>query len=147
MNQVSDAYKKLKRRIASLEKTGDVDKATVDAWHDKFATEVGNDVNTAQGLTLLYDVIKSEANGATKRAVIADFDTVLSLNLLTEDTTETGAPEVDDELAATVEAKIAERAEAKKAKDFARADAIREELLAMGIAIKDTREGVVWERV
>ena len=42
--------------------------------------------------------------------------------------------------------KIAERAGAKKAKDFARADAIRDELLARGITIKDTREGVVWER-
>ena len=43
--------------------------------------------------------------------------------------------------------KIAERAGAKKAKDFAKADAIRDELLAKGVAIKDTREGVVWELV
>ena len=42
---------------------------------------------------------------------------------------------------------IAKRAEAKKAKDFSTADAIRQELLDKGIAIKDTREGVVWERV
>ena len=44
-------------------------------------------------------------------------------------------------------AKIAERAEAKKAKDFAKADAIRAELLEKGIQIKDTREGVVWEKI
>ena len=44
-------------------------------------------------------------------------------------------------------AKIEERKEAKKAKDFAKADAIRDELLAKGVAIKDTREGVVWELV
>ena len=52
-----------------------------------------------------------------------------------------------DELTAFVNAKIAERAEAKKAKDFAKADAIRAELLEKGIQIKDTREGVVWEKI
>ena len=46
-----------------------------------------------------------------------------------------------------MEEKIAERAAAKKAKDFAKADAIRDELKAKGILIKDTREGVVWEKV
>ena len=52
-----------------------------------------------------------------------------------------------DEDLTDVQEKIAERAEAKKAKDFARADALRDELLARGVAIKDTREGVVWELV
>ena len=54
---------------------------------------------------------------------------------------------VDAELEAFVLAKIEERAAAKKAKDFAAADAIRDELLAKGVAIKDTREGVKWELV
>ena len=54
---------------------------------------------------------------------------------------------VDKELEAFILAKIEERAAAKKEKDFAKADAIREELLSKGIVIKDTREGVVWERV
>ena len=44
-------------------------------------------------------------------------------------------------------ARIEERKEAKKAKDFARADAIRDELLEQGVALKDTREGVVWSLV
>ena len=54
---------------------------------------------------------------------------------------------VDSQLEAFINAKIAERAEAKKAKDFAKADAIRDELMARGVAIKDTREGVKWELV
>ena len=98
------------------------------------------------GITLLYDVLKSELNGATKRAVIADYDKVLSLNLLAGEEKST-APAADDELTSFVEQKIEERKEAKKNKDFARADAIRDELLAKGVAIKDTREGVVWELV
>lgn len=60
---------------------------------------------------------------------------------------ENAAPKADDELTAFVEAKIEERQAAKKEKDFAKADAIRDELLAKGVRIKDTREGVVWELV
>ena len=145
MNQVADTYKKLKKKIAAIPAEGEVDAAVLKEWHDKFATEVGNDVNTSMGITLLYDALKAEMNGATKRAVIDDFDYVLSLDLLKAE--EATAPAADDELTAFVEAKIEERKEAKKAKDFAKADAIRDELLAKGIAIKDTREGVVWERV
>ena len=143
LNQVADTYKKLKKRIAALSTEGDVDEAALKEWHDKFASEVGNDINTSMGITLVYDVLKSDMSDAAKRAVIEDFDRVLSLDLLKEEKDD----EVDDELTSFVEAKIAERAEAKKNKDFAKADAIRDELLAKGIAIKDTREGVVWERV
>ena len=53
----------------------------------------------------------------------------------------------DPELVALVEGMIAERKEAKKAKDFAKADEIRAKLLDMGIALEDTREGVKWKRV
>ena len=144
LNQVADTYKKLKKRIAALSTEGDVDEAALKEWHDKFASEVGNDINTSMGITLVYDVLKSDMSDAAKRAVIEDFDRVLSLDLLKEEAKDEG---VDDELTAFVEAKIAERAEAKKSRDFAKADAIRDELLAKGIAIKDTREGVVWERV
>jgi cysteinyl-tRNA synthetase len=53
---------------------------------------------------------------------------------------------VDDALKAQIEALIAKRTEAKKAKDFTTSDAIRDELTAMGIAIMDTAEGTVWEK-
>ena len=143
LDQVASAYKKLKNKISKLEKEGDVDKAIVKAHHDKFAEAVGNDVNTAMGLTLLYDVLKEDLNGATKRAIIDDYDYVLSLDLLKEPENEAAA-DVDPELVKYIEAKIEERKAAKKEKDFAKADAIRDELLSKGITIKDTREGVVW---
>ncbi|MBR4719849.1 MAG: cysteine--tRNA ligase [Lachnospiraceae bacterium] len=142
LDQADATYKKLKSRIAPVEEEGAVDEGAVKEWHDKFLEAVGDDCNTAMGLTLLYDVLKSELNGATKRKVIEDYDYVLSLDLLkTEE--EAG---VDEELKKYVEAKIAERAEAKKAKDFEKADAIRDELAGKGIVIKDTREGAVWSR-
>jgi len=75
---------------------------------------------------------------------IGSFDEVLSLNLLAEEAVvESG---VDAELESFVLAKIEERKEAKKAKDFAKADAIRAELLEAGIVIEDTREGVKWRK-
>ena len=69
------------------------------------------------------------------------------IDLLKEDAAGASAgDDVDDELKAFVEAKIEERKEAKKAKDFAKADAIRNELLEKGIVIEDTREGVKWHK-
>ena len=53
---------------------------------------------------------------------------------------------VDAELEAYILEKIEERKAAKKEKDFAKADAIRDDLLAKGIVLKDTREGVIWHK-
>ena len=144
LDQAAGTYNKLKKRIADIKEEGSVDEALVKEWKDKFVEAVGNDVNTSMGITLLYDVLKTDLNGATKRAVIASYDEVLGLDLLkAEEKEETG---VDAELEAFVLAKIEERAAAKKEKNFALADAIRDELLQKGIVIKDTREGVQWTK-
>ena len=144
LDQAAGTYKKLKNRVAALAKDGTVDEVAFADYKAKFLDAVGNDVNTSMGITLLYDVLKSDVNDATKRAIIESFDEVLSLNLLAEEVAvESG---VDQELESYVLAKIEERKEAKKAKDFALADAIRAELLANGIVIEDTREGVKWRK-
>ena len=146
LDNAAVAYNKLIARIRSLKKDGDVDQAAFDQYRQAFITALGNDINTSSGLTVLYDVLKADISDATKRALIADYDKVLSLGLIeAADTVEETA--VDDELEAYVLERIAARKAAKKAKDFAAADAIRDELAAKGIAIKDTREGTVWELV
>ena len=89
-------------------------------------------------------MLKAELSDASKRVLVQSMDEVLSLQL--EKAWEDKEADVDDELAFYVEKKIEERKEAKKAKDFAKADAIREELLAKGIVLKDTREGTFWEK-
>ena len=144
LDQAAGTYKKLKNRIAELGKDGEVDAAAVAEYKNKFVELVGNDVNTSMGITLLYDVLKADLNGPTKRAIIESYDYVLSLDLLKEEAAEDNG--VDAELEAYVLAKIEERKAAKKEKNFALADEIRNELLEKGIVIKDTREGVKWER-
>ena len=151
LDQVTAAYQKLVKRIAGLDKSGTVDEAKKAEYREKFLEALANDINTSSALTVVYDVLKDEMNGATKFALVEEMDYVLGLNLTAgaaaNDTVDNGANGADDELTAFVLAKIEERKEAKKAKDFAKADAIRDELLARGVAIKDTREGVVWELV
>ena len=80
----------------------------------------------------------------TKRALLESFDEVLSLDLTKGELADEGG--VDEELESYILAKIEERKEAKKAKDFAKADAIRAELLEKGIVLEDTREGVKWKK-
>lgn len=143
LDQAAGTYKKLKKRVADLDQNGAVNETAVAEYKAKFLEAVGNDVNTSMGVTLVYDVLKSDLDGTTKRAVIGSFDEVLGLDLLKEEKAETG---VDAELEAYVLSKIEERKAAKKEKDFAKADAIRNELLEQGIILEDTREGVKWKR-
>ena len=139
------AYAKLTKRIAGLSAAGDVDAAALDSYRTKFIDAVGQDLNTAQGLTVLYDMLKDPAiNDATKRAVAEDFDRVLSLGLIKEAVAEESASEDGDD--AWILEKVAERAEAKKAKNYALADAIRAELLEKGIALVDTKDGTTYTK-
>ena len=144
LDQATGTYRKLKKRIAELKKDGVVDNEAVKEYKAKFVEAVGNDVNTSMGITLVYDVLKSELNDATKRAIIESFDYVLSLDLLKEEAAQESG--VDAELEAYVLEKIEERKAAKKEKNFALADAIRNELLEKGIVLEDTREGVKWKK-
>ncbi len=144
LDNVSAAYEKLMKRVAAVSEEGEAEDVKVEEYRIKFAEALGNDLNTSMGLTVLYDVLKEDMPGAAKRKIIAEMDSVLSLGL--ERAWEREETEVDEELTAFVEQKIAERAAAKKEKNFARADEIRDELKEKGILIKDTREGVVWSR-
>ena len=135
----------LVKRVAGLKKEGETDQNVFAEYKAKFVDAISNDLNTSMAITVLYDLLKADTNDITKYELIKDFDKVLSLNLENAKSTET-TEGVDAELESFVLAKIEERKEAKKAKDFAKADAIRDELLAKGIVIKDTREGVVWHK-
>ena len=148
LDNITKAYDKLVKRISELKADGDVDKNVFDTYKAKFEDALCDDINTSMAITVLYDALKADTNDATKKALVESFDTVLSLGLIegARALAENANDGVDAELEAFVLAKIEERKAAKKEKDFAKADAIRAELLEKGIVIEDTREGVKWKK-
>ena len=141
LDQSEKTLNKLKNKVMSIKNEGELDKMKFELFNEKFKSSLENDLNTANAISVLYDVIKdTNLNGKTKIELIKLFDSVLSLDLLKKD-------EIDDELAAYVEEQIKLRIEAKKNKDYVLADQIRNKLLEKNIVLKDTREGTVWELI
>ena len=137
LDGAENAYKKLKNKILSLSNEGNIEEDAYNEFNNKFKEYLEDDLNTANALSVLYDVLKSDINDATKLKLVSDFDQVLSLDL-----TKKEVKEIDEDF---INKKIEERSIAKQSKDFATADKIREELLNMGVVIKDTREGTIFE--
>ena len=144
------AYDKLLQRVAQLSPKAEdvVDEARFAEGKARFTEALDNDLNTSLAVTALYDVFKLQTNDKTKLALIEDFEKVLCLGLvegaaaLKDNKTSADENEgVSPELLAYINERIEARRAAKKAKDFALADAIRDELLAKGITLLDTREG------
>ncbi len=113
----------------------------------KFEDVMDDDFNTADAISVIFELVKlsnTSITGADSRSFIQFMkDTIVTLcDVLGLIVT----PE-DEVLDEDIEALIAERTQARKDKDFARADAIRDQLAAMGIQLEDTREGVKWKRI
>ena len=137
LSGAENAYKKLKSRITSLKNDGSVDESTLKTYVTKFKECLEDDMNTANAITLLYDLLKADTTDSTKIKVIEEMDKVLSLDLLKKE-----EKNVDE---AYIKEMIEKRNNAKKNKDYALADSIREELASMGITLKDTRDGTIYE--
>ena len=158
LDNAAIAYNKLVAKIAALykEDRGELDPESFAALKAKFCAAMDNDMNTSLSVTALYDVLKAKTNAATKLAAIADFDKVLCVGLIAAaeriiDAEKRAAEEeaqmlANDPFAAYVVDMIAQRAAAKKEKNFARADEIRAELLEKGVVLTDTSQGTKWER-
>ncbi|MBQ0145863.1 MAG: cysteine--tRNA ligase [Lachnospiraceae bacterium] len=140
------------QRLAELEENapeGGADQAVLDKLDElkkKYEAAMEDDFNTADAISALFEMVKVvnvEITGQTgKETVRAAYELMnrfcYILGIITG--------KKEESLDADIEAMIAQRQEARKNKDFAKADEIRDKLLAMGIVLKDTREGVKWER-
>ena len=144
LDQASATFNKLLKRIANLKREGEADMEFVKSNKERFLKAIGNDMNTALAITNIYDILKSDVSDATKLEALKDIDTVLSLNLVREPLVEESAPAEKTDLEKEIEALISERAEAKKAKNYARADEIRNELKSRGITLIDTPQGTTY---
>ena len=116
-------------------------------FRTKFEEAMDDDLNTADAVSAIFELVKfantkadensSKAFDESLKKEIAELCDILGLK----------TEKKEENLDAEVEALIEQRQAARKAKDFARADEIRDQLLAMGIQLKDTREGVQWKRI
>ena len=116
------------------------------AFVQKFEDAMDDDFNTADAISAVFELVKyinthaaadnAKAYLEALRKTLTDLCEILGVIVEKE----------EELLDADIENLIAERQAARKAKDFARADEIRDELLAKGIILKDTREGVQWKR-
>ncbi len=155
------AYNKLLAKIAALKpEDGDVDAAALGELKARFSKAMDADLNTSMGVTVLYDILKAKTNDATKLAALDAIDSVLGLKLL-EKAAELRAKQPaaasagadgfaviseSGEENPAVEEQIRARQAAKKAKNFAEADRIRDALRAEGIVLTDIPNGAKWAR-
>lgn len=120
----------------------------ISGFKDSFIEKMSDDLNSADAIAVIFDLVKfanSNINENSSKAFAQQTLDLLNeltgvLNIANLDTQNS---DIDEEKILSL---IEERANAKKAKDFARADQIRDELLGMGIQIKDTRTGTQWLR-
>ncbi|WP_276862647.1 cysteine--tRNA ligase [Anaerococcus tetradius] len=150
LQRLTNAYfrlEDLKKSQAEKSQTSNQDLISeLYSFKNKFIEVMDDDLNTADAITVLFDMAKfintKIDENSDKDLVNKTFDLYKSLfdtlGLLAK------KKEADVDVA-KIEELIGKRSEAKKAKDFATADAIRDELAHMGITIKDTREGAKWE--
>ena len=140
LDNATNAYNKLLSKIQSLKENNTGEIKDTEKYNDKFKEALKDDLNTSVALTVLYDVLKSELTNASKLYLVGEFDKVLSLDLLKDN-----KKEIDSDLEKYILDMITKRNDAKKEKNYALADEIRNELLEKGIMIKDTREGTTYE--
>ena len=159
LDNATVAYNKLVARLAQLDPNdGELDEAAFAEGKKKFTDALDNDLNTSLAVTALYDVLKLKTNGKTKLALVADFDRVLSIGLIdaaarvrdakkAEEAAKKSSPEYDmsDPLVVEVLDLIEKRKQAKKEKDFAEADRIRQYLLDKGVTLIDDRSGTTFK--
>lgn len=147
LEMAQSAYQKLKRRTAvyvdALTEDVTLSQTSLDL-KTQFESCLADDLNTANAVTTLYDVLKANISDSEMAALIHYMDSVLSLDLLKLEVVDES--EVDHVEVAEIEAMLLERTEAKRNKDWASADRIRDALKAKNITIIDTPEGVTWKK-
>lgn len=142
LDAAATGYKNIVRKIADLipQKTGNVDKNAYDMWHDKILAPVSDNLKTAEALVIFQDLLKDkELNADTKLALVEFVDELLGLQFMEH------AQKLHDLEAVTAPNEIQElaqkRLEAKKSRDFATADELRNQIDNAGWTVMDTVDG------
>ncbi|MBR4754750.1 MAG: cysteine--tRNA ligase [Lachnospiraceae bacterium] len=150
LDRIITAVDNLDHLLENAGETSSKDESSIStdikSYVNKFEEAMDDDFNTADAIAAVFELVKyanSNITSDNSKAVIKEVnDTIVKLC----DVCGIIARPVKEMLAEDIEKLIEERQAARKAKDFARADAIRDELLAKGIILEDTREGVKWKK-
>ena len=151
LNRIVTAAENLKFLIgnASAEKMTEEEKEKFEKskeYVDSFEKAMDDDFNTADAIAAVFELVKYINTTADGESSGEYLESLLKRLVSLTDVLGIIVEKEDEILDADIEALIAERQAARKEKNFARADQIRDELLAKGIILEDTREGVKWKR-
>ena len=151
LERIINATDNLKHLIASVaaeEMSAEEKEAfsKTDAYVEEFEKAMDDDFNTADAIAAIFDLVKYANTTATAESSKEYLQSLLDRIVKLGDVLGLILDKKEELLDADIEKLIEERQAARKAKDFARADAIRDELLEKGIILKDTREGVQWKK-
>ena len=151
LERILNATDNLKHLIASVaaeEMSAEEKEAfsKTDAYVEEFEKAMDDDFNTADAIAAIFELVKYANTTATAESSKEYLRGLLDRIVKLGDVLGLILDKKEELLDADIEKLIEERQTARKAKDFARADAIRDELLEKGILLKDTREGVQWKK-
>ena len=148
MLNATDNLKHLIASVAAEEMSAEEKEAfsKTDAYVEEFEKAMDDDFNTADAIAAIFELVKYANTTATAESSKEYLRGLLDRIVKLGDVLGLILDKKEELLDADIEKLIEERQAARKAKDFARADAIRDELLEKGIILKDTREGVQWKK-
>ena len=149
LDSAREALKSLHKKTDPLiGKATAIESEAAKKWQQEFKDAIGDDLNMPRALGILNSVLKTDLSDGEKAALVLDFDKVLGLKLdqPREEYAKKQDPNAIDDTA-EIEALIAERTEARKSKNWAESDRIRDLLKEKGVEIKDSKEGTTWKRI
>lgn len=120
--------------------------ASLKEMYDKFEQAMDDDFNTADAISAVFEIVKFANSNSSAENTKEYIDTLIKKITRLTDVLGLKVEKKEEILDEDIEKLIAERQQARKDRNFARADEIRDELLAKGIVLEDTREGVRWKR-
>ncbi len=130
LDAASTAFDRLRELVYGWGEPGQVD----EEWMDRFVAQVNDDINVPRGLALAWDLTRSDLSDPDKKATILRFDDVLGLRL--DDWKPAEVPQ-------TVRGLVQQREAAREARDWSRADELRDEIAEEGWEVRDTPDGAV----
>ena len=145
LDNAATAYSKLVAKVAALlDAQGVPDEEACNQLRSDFRAAMDNDLNTSLAITAVYNLFKSDADSATKLAMVKEFDSVLSLNLIeaAKKLSQQGSGS-DEELPQEVTELLEKRKAARKEKNFALADELRDKIAELGYTVEETRQGTI----